>query len=125
MKLKISSFVVLLSLSLPRAAFAAETAARPQPPVTAAQSEYAKAVRNYVDAATDQMRAIRMNVDANVEKSPEATKARFKKVYEELEKTDKLLKELKRAGPADFDRIKLEFELTRNKVLKDIDAALK
>ena len=110
--------MVSLTLLAP-AAFAAT------PAVTSAQSEYDKAVKSYVDAATDELRAIRVSVDAQLVNANDATKARYGKVYADLDECDKLLAELKKSGPADFDRVKLNLELTRGKALKDFSEAQK
>jgi hypothetical protein len=119
MNRKIIPLALLLSFTLAGPLVAAEPA--PVDP----QTEYTKAVKAYVDAAGDQLKAIRSSVDAQVKNASDETKQRFKKTYEGLDVTDKLLVQLKSAGPMDFDRIKLEFERAREKTLKALDAAQK
>ena len=89
-----------------------------------AVSPYDKAVQSYVEAATKEMAAIRSQADGAVGVSPEApVKQRFAKVYSQLDECDKLLGDLKKATPADFDKIKLRFEQARTAALKSLDAA--
>jgi hypothetical protein len=89
-------------------------------------SAYDQAVQSYVQAATEQMAAIRTQVDTEVGQAPQdAGKQRFAPVYRQLDECDRLLVELKKAQPADFDRIKAHFEETRAVALKAIDAARK
>jgi len=89
-------------------------------------SPYEQAVQSYVDAATDQLRTIRAEVDAELGTAPtEETKKRFEPAYAKLDQTDRVLAALKKAGPADFDRIKLRFEHTRADAVKAIEAARK
>jgi hypothetical protein len=109
---------ILLSFTLPGALLAA-------PPQVDPQSDYTKAVKAYVDAAGDQLKAIRSSVDTQVKNASDEIKGRFKKTYEGLEQADKVLTRLKSAGPMDFDRIKFEFETVRGKMLKELDAAQK
>lgn len=95
------------------------------PAVTNPQSEYEKAVKSYTDAATEELRAIRASVDAQVTDAAEETKARFQKVYAGLQACDELLAKLKKAGQADFDGVKANFEGARSKMVKELDAARK
>lgn len=91
-----------------------------------ASSAYDQAVQSYVDAATKELAAIRSQADGTVGVSPEApVKQRFAKVYSQLDECDKLLADLKKASPADFDKIKLRFEQARTAALKSLDAARK
>jgi hypothetical protein len=46
-------------------------------------------------------------------------------VYSQLDECDKLLAELKKAGPADFDKIKARFEQARTAAVKSLDTATK
>src|SRR5436305_309330 len=102
MNRKIIPLVLLISLAVAGPLVAAT------PTPVDPQTEYAKAVKAYIDAAGDQLKAIRSSVDAQVKNASDETKQRFKKTYEGLAVTDKLLVQLKTAGPVDFDRIKLE-----------------
>lgn len=111
------SFAILLSFMLP-AALPAATAIDPQ-------SEYAKAVKSYVDAATEHLKAVQSNVEAQLKNATDETKDRFKKTNEAIERTGKLLSQLKDAAPADFDRIKLEFERSRDQMVKEFEVAQK
>jgi hypothetical protein len=93
-------------------------------PIEAPQSDYARAVQTYVDGATQQLRDIRASVDAQVGSAPsDEVKKRFAMAYTKLDRSDKVLAELKKAGPADFDRIKLKFEQTRDDMIKSIELA--
>ena len=89
-----------------------------------AQSAYDQAVKSYVDAATKEVAALRNQADVAVGSSPESpVKQRFAKAYSQLDACDKLLTELKRATPADFDKIKARFEQARAAAIKSLDAA--
>jgi Skp family chaperone for outer membrane proteins len=116
-----SILLILLctSLSLPLASSAAAAAA------TSAQTEYADAVKSYVDAAEVHVRALRGEIDAQLKDASDDTKKRFNKVYAELDKCDKLVGDLKTTGPKNFDRVKAEFEATRGRLLKELEAARK
>ena len=90
------------------------------------QSEYARAVRTYVDAATEETRALRGQVDAQVASiTDNDAKKRFDAVYAKIETCDKLLVELKKSGPTDFDKIKLKFERARADAVKTLAALTK
>jgi type II secretory pathway pseudopilin PulG len=90
------------------------------------QTQYAQAVKAYVDAATDELRALRANVDTQVASiTNDADKRRFDAVFSKLDACDKLLGELKKSGPRDFDRIKRDFESTRGEAAKAIEDAKK
>ena len=119
MNSKTLPLAILLSFTLPGALPAADR------PRVDPQSEYARAVKSYVDAAGVQLQAVRENLDALVKNAPDEAKDRFKKTSETLEETVKVLAQLKTAIPADFDRIKAEFERTREKLLKELSAAQK
>lgn len=114
---------VALGLALLASGVAAAAPAGGQ--VSGAQSEYAKAVKSYIDAATDNVRAIRGEVDGPLKDASEETKGRFSKVYVALERCEKLLADLKKAGPVEFDRIKAEFEIARAKVMKELETVKK
>lgn len=93
---------------------------------SSAPSAYDQAVQSYIDAATKEMAAIRGQADGTVGSAPEdAVKQRFAKVYSQLDECDKLLAELKKATPADFDKIKLRFEQARTTAIKSLEAARK
>jgi hypothetical protein len=88
------------------------------------QTAYAQAVREYIDAAGDNLKAIRAELDGLVKTATSADgKKRFELVYSKLDQTDELLADLRKAGPADFDSIKSKFEQTRADMLKMLDAA--
>lgn len=119
MNLKKSFLCLALILGPARLLTAVEVAA-PNP----AQSAYDQAVQSYVDAATTEMAAIRGQADGAIGAAPEAPlKQRFAKVYSQLDECDKLLAELKKAEPANFDFIKARFEKARAAALKSLDAA--
>jgi hypothetical protein len=89
-----------------------------------AQSAYDQAVQSYVQAATKEVAALRAQADAAVGSSPEIpVKRRFAKAYSQLDECGKLLTELKKAAPADFDRVKARFEQVRGEAIKSLDAA--
>lgn len=111
--------ILCTSLSLPVALLGANS------PATAAQAEYANAVKSYVDAAEEHIRALRGQIDAQLKEASDDTKKSFEKVFGELAKCEKLVGELKNTGPKNFDRVKAEFEATRGKLLKEIEAARK
>ncbi len=117
MKIPLLVLLCLFSLSATGALRAADQAMDPQ-------SDYARAVQSYVDAASEQLRAIRGELDAAAKNVVNADdRKRFDPVYARLDQTDGLLADLKKAGPADFDRIKLKFEQTRAKMIKALEAA--
>jgi hypothetical protein len=90
------------------------------------QTQYAQAVKAYVDAATDELRAIRGSVDAQVAAiKGENEKARFDVVFAKLDACDKLLVDLKKSGPRDFDHIKVKYEQARGEAVKALDAVAK
>jgi hypothetical protein len=112
--------IILLSILAPTwALFAAETPAGPT-------SDYDRAVKAYVDAAVDQLRSIRSQLNAMAGVPPvEQSKQRLEKVYAILGACDKLLAELKMAGPQDFDPAKTKFEKAHSILLKALDTARK
>lgn len=120
MTIKILRFALLLSAALPFSLNAASVAPAARP-----QSDYERAVKSYIDAASEQLTAIRADVDLLLKDAKDDAKKPLEKVSAGFARCDKLLAELKKAGPADFDRVKSEFELTRNKLLKELDAARK
>lgn len=115
--MKILRYVLPVVLALSGALFAAENATSPP-------SDYDRAVKAYVDAAGDQLSAIRSQVTAMAGVPPvEQSKKRLAKPQASLDECDKLLADLKKAGPQDFDRVKAKFEQTRGIMLKELDAA--
>lgn len=109
------------SLSSPVALWAANSSSS----TAAAQAEYARAVKSYIDAADVHIRALRTEIDAQLKDASDETKKRFSKVYAELDRCEKLLEVLKNTGSKNFDRVKAEFEATRGKLLKEVEAARK
>jgi len=94
------------------AASAAET--KPDP--------YTAAVAAYITAAGQQLGAIRAELEAETKGATDAVKQKYAGVHAELELTEKGLEQLRAAKPADFDRRKAEFESTRDRMLKMIEA---
>ena len=94
-------------------------------PLTDPQSEYSKAVKSYVDAATDHLKSVRNLVETRLKDASGETKERFRKTNDAIEETDRLLSQLKNAAPRDFDRIKAEFEKSRDRMVKELEAAQK
>jgi len=90
---------------------------------TSPQTAYEQAVNSYVDAATQEIRAIRDSVDAEVKAAPDAQKERFDAVYQKLDRCDKLIAELKVAGPSTFDKVKIQFEKSRAEATKALAKA--
>ncbi len=114
MKSKFFSLVLGCSLLILPAAIAAETA-NPDP--------YTQAVATYITAAGQQLHAIRNEVDAVTKNATDpAVKQRYVRVYAELDRSARILDALKTAETKDFDRLKAEFELTRDKMVKVLDA---
>ena len=91
-----------------------------------ADSDYTRAVQSYLQAAGDQLRAIRASLEAEQGSDPsDTTKQRYAGAFAKLGRCDNLLTELKKADAADFDRVKLQFEQMRADMLKTLDAARK
>jgi len=82
---------------------------------------YTQAVASYITAASQQLSAIRNEVDAATRNATEAVKQKYARVYAELDRSDKVLAALKTAEAQDFDKFKAEFELTRDKMIKALD----
>ncbi|HWA10389.1 MAG TPA: hypothetical protein VG838_13125 [Opitutaceae bacterium] len=115
-----NSFLLLSALLFP-AAISVMAAVAPSVP-----SAYDQAVKSYVDSAGDQLRAIRTQADAEVgPTSDDAVKRRYAKAYAQLDECDRILVELKTAGPADFDKVKARFEAKRAEMLKALETARK
>ena len=87
------------------------------------QSAYAQAVKSYVEAATQEISAIRASVDAQVNAAPETQRKGFDAVYKKLDRCDRLIADLKAAGPATFDKVKIQFERARAEAVKALTAA--
>lgn len=90
-----------------------------------AQIEYAKAVKSYVDAASEHLQALRTEIDAQLKDAGEETKKGYENVYAALSKCEKLVANLKNADPVNFDRVKADFEAARGKLLKEVEVARK
>jgi hypothetical protein len=118
MNSKTLSFAILLSFTLPGALRAADQTLDPQ-------SEYSKAVKAYVDAAGVQLQAVRDNLGALTKSATGEAKERYQKASETLEQTEKVLSRLKTTTAMDFDRVKAEFERSREKLLKELSDAQK
>lgn len=83
---------------------------------------YTAAVTSYIAAAGQQLGAIRAELEAETKGATDAVKQKYAGVHAELERTEKGLEQLRAAKPADFDRRKAEFESTRDKMLRMIEA---
>ena len=117
--MKILRYALFLVFAMTGSLLAAEEAATPP-------TEYERAVKAYVDAAGDQLRATRSQLFAMASIPPvEQSKKRVEKVYASLGECDKLLVELKKAGPQDFDTVKGKFEQARAVMLKALETARK
>lgn len=84
---------------------------------------YREAVDAYVEAAGQELTAMRVQRDALVKAAPEAVKERYDAFSEELAQCDKLLKELRDAAPQDFDLIKARYEKQRLKAVEALKRA--
>ncbi len=82
---------------------------------------YTQAVGTYVTGAGQQLHAIRREVDAVTQKAPDDVKQKYAGVYAGLAKSDKLLESLKVAESKDFDRLKADFERTRDAMIKQLE----
>lgn len=87
-----------------------------------AADPYARAVVAYVTGAGQQLHATRVEVDAVTRKAPDDVKQKYAGVYAGLAKSDELLESLKIAAPKDFDRLKADFERTRDDMIKQLAA---
>lgn len=110
----------ILSLLLLSASFTGLVAAEIH---TSPQAAYAQAVKSYVDGATQEINAIRSEADAEVKAAPESQKKNYEAVYKKLDRCDRLIADLKAAGPSTFDKVKLEFEKTRAETNKALASA--
>ncbi len=86
---------------------------------------YQKAVTAYVEAAANQVNAIRAQVDAESRNGTEAVKKRYADVYDRLAQCDKLVAQLRNADSSDFDPRKKEFETALNEAIAALEAARK
>lgn len=84
-----------------------------------------RAVKEYVTAATQQLRDIRAEVDLDVKNRGGNTKERYANVYFGLDRSDSLLALLKVAPAARFDEAKLIFETARGEMTKELEAVRK
>ena len=114
MKKTLLTLAFVLTASMP-VAFAASAQ-------TAPLTEYQKAVKSYVDAATTDLGAVRSGIEAEAKDATSAVKPR-EGVTGALERCEKLLADLKKAGPADFDRVKAEYEKARSALGKQLETA--
>ncbi|MBC7368733.1 MAG: hypothetical protein H7343_18315 [Undibacterium sp.] len=78
---------------------------------------YEQAVASYIDGATEQMRAIRAEVDVATAKAGDAGKRAYAEVYRGLDQCDAMVAQLRVSGPKDFDLIKARFETTRTRMV--------
>lgn len=90
-----------------------------------ATSAYEQAVTAYIEGATQQLRAIRTDVDTAAGKAGEAGRRTYAEVYRGLDQCDATLALLRVAGPRDFDLIKANFEKTRGQMIAALDVARK
>ena len=104
--MKLMRFLCFLALGGIGFLLAAETPAGPASP-------YERAVKVYVEAATNEVQAMHRQVDALCHDATPETKTRYAGVYAKLELCEKLLADLRSAAPADFDRIKEQYERER------------
>ena len=111
----VCGLVFLGALMLSPAAFAVDEKSRSDP--------YAEAVAAYIDAAGQQLKAIRETIDAITEKSTDETKRNYGNVYRGLDRCDGLVRELKAATPQTFDLRKATFERVRGEMVKDFETA--
>ncbi|HTL66803.1 MAG TPA: hypothetical protein VL200_04005 [Lacunisphaera sp.] len=86
---------------------------------------YHKAVAAYVEAAANQVNAIRAQVDAESRNGSEATRKRYADVYDRLTQCDKLIAQLRSADTSDFDPRKKDFETTLHEAIAALEAARK
>ena len=84
-------------------------------------SAYEQAVAAYIDGATQQLRAIRGEVDGAVTKAGEAGKQAYAEVYRGLDLCDAIMAQLRVAVPRDFDLIKARFENTRAQMIAGLE----
>lgn len=90
------------------------------------QAEYARAVKVYVDAATEQLQAIRGQIDVQATSiSTDTQKKSFEAVYQQVDACEKLLADLKKSGPNSFDTVKSRFERQRDEMIKSVEALRK
>lgn len=83
---------------------------------------YTAAVTSYISAAGQQLGAIRAELEAETKGATDAVKQKYAGVFAGLDRTEKELDKLRAAKPEDFDRRKAEFESTRDKMLRMIEA---
>jgi hypothetical protein len=105
-------FVLAVSLFGAPALFAADSGQ---------QSSYEQAVESYIDGATQQLRAIRTEVDAAVAKAGDTGRQTYAEVYRGLDQCDAMVARLRVAGTRDFDPIKTRFEETRAQMIATLD----
>jgi hypothetical protein len=90
------------------------------------QADYERAVKVYIEAATEQLQAIRGQIDVRAASiSTDEEKKAFEAVYQQVDACDQLLVELKKSGPKSFDTVKSRLEQKRAEMIKFADALRK
>lgn len=87
-------------------------------PAVEAGSAYEQAVKAYVDAAGDEMRSLRMQVDEAFKATPAERQGAYKDLYAKLEKCEQIHQKLKTAPAQDFDETKELYEQKRLEAVK-------
>lgn len=85
-------------------------------------SDYQKAVNAYVEAAGKELQAIETQVGAALKEADEAKRAAYRGFFERFEKCQEAYERLKTAKPADFDRLKAQYEQLRKESLQALAA---
>ncbi len=91
----------------------------------AGAATYAKAVKEYLAAAQQQLKDVREQADNEVKRGGEAAKQRYMETYFGLDRCDLQLEQLKVAPSSQFDYIKANFEASRGDMIKKLEAARK
>ena len=86
---------------------------------------YEQAVASYIDGATRQMRAIRVDADGAAAKAGDSGRQAYAEIFRGLDECDAMMAQLRVAVPRDFDAIKARFEATRERVITALEAARK
>src|SRR5262245_53028211 len=107
-------FIRMLAVTLCLAGMFSRTAAQAAAP----SSAYEEGRRAYIARTSNEVQAIRQEVDnANKDATPDA-KRRYADFYVQLDLCEKLLAELKAAAPGDFDQVKSRYEQQRAVLVK-------
>lgn len=99
----------------------AATAVRGEAPA----SDYEKAVQAYVDAAGNEVKALKAQADSSFKNATEARKAASQEFYAAYEKYAAAYERLKKASPKDFDPAKSNYEKHRQLAVDALAAAEK